>query len=93
MFKSFYRLSDAVGLSITSPQSSVFSWEIALKGKRKFLLAPVEEFWTKYETWPDKKYYEVINSDHMSKLYFDVEFPVKENLQKDGLQMAKKLIE
>ena len=93
MFKSFYRLSDAVGLSITSPQSSVFSWEIALKGKRKFLLAPVEEFWTKYETWPDKKYYEVINSDHMSKLYFDVEFPVKENLQKDGLQMAKKLLE
>ena len=91
MFESFFRLSDALR-SITSPQSSVFSWEIGLKGKRKFLLAPIDEFWVKYQTWPDKKYYEVIKSDYPSKLYFDLEFSVKHNPKKDGSEMCKMLL-
>ena len=93
--RSFFRLSEAL-IAKNSSQGSILSWEVGLNGKRKFLLTPsMEQFWEKYVTLSleEKKYYEVIEDNSPSKLYFDVEYKVNQNPHKDGGEMSIRLIQ
>lgn len=61
----------------------VWSFEIDNKGRRRFIAASYESFWRVYSRFirrgGDLHFYEVIRERHASKLYFDLEFQLKQN--------------
>ena len=93
--RTFFRQSDAVAFAASeTSEKFVFSFEVNLGGSRKYLVTNLDHFWSFYKNLPRSKrhYYEVIQSDKESKLYFDCEFDIRSNQQKDGHIMTRRLI-
>ena len=65
----------------------LFSFEVAAGGSRRYLVCPVEMFWTNYQEVTKKNYYEVICEKSPTKLYCDIEFDKQTNVDKDGHEM------
>ena len=72
---------------------SVFSFEVARNGERKFLVSSNDTVWEFYKDLKVKNYYEVIGENEPCKLYFDLEFLTELNPDKDGHRISQKLIE
>ena len=89
----FSKLMDAIEHSQTEEDLAVFSKEIALGGQRMFLVDSRLKFWEVYVKLPVKKHYEVILEGQPCKLYFDLEFEIKHNRNKDGSRMTQVLVE
>ena len=69
----------------------LFSFEVAAGGSRRYLVCPVEMFWTNYQEVTKKNYYEVICEKSPTKLYCDIEFDKQTNVDKDGHEMIEML--
>ena len=70
----------------------MFSREIGKGGERKFLVCSKETFWNFYKHLERKHYYEVIPTSKPCKLYFDLEFLIEHNPEKDGFLMTESLV-
>ena len=92
--RSYYRQNEALEEADSSSKFT-FSHEIEFGGKRKFLTSSLDDFWKWYMSKSEKnrKFYEVIPSQSHSKLYYDLEYQVRENEFKDGRKMLDVLIE
>ena len=71
----------------------IFSFQVALKGSRKYKVLTFQQFWDIYERLEPKYYYEVIRPHLKCKLFFDLEFEESQNYEKNGLAMVTRLIE
>ena len=72
---------------------SVFSFEVARNGERKFLVSSNDTVWEFYKDLKVKNYNQVIGGNEPCKLYFDLEFLTEFNPLKDGHRISQKLIE
>ena len=92
--KTFGKQSDAIRFSEKN-NLPVFSFEIDNHGRRRFMSCSLEDFWTFYSKMKSEQrvHYEVIVSQHRSKLYFDLEFLFELNSYKDGNRMTLTFIE
>lgn len=73
----------------------VFSRELTSDGKRRFIVASPNEFWRRYKAMPpgSRHYYEIIRQGRPCHLYFDLEYELEENSEKDGAAMVTYIIE
>ena len=69
----------------------LFSFEVSVGGSRRYIVCPVEVFWTKYQVVTKRNFYEVICNKVPSKLYCDLEFEKLNNEDKDGYEMTRSL--
>lgn len=91
--KVFPKLIDAITHSESESNLAIFSKEIGLGGQRHFLVCSREQFWEAYRNLPVKKHYEIVLPNKPCKLYFDLEFDIRYNKEKDGKVMTAELIE
>ena len=91
-FVVFNKLRRAIEFCKSTDGTFVFSWELNDRGCRRFLVSSKKSFWSRYKKDNDKNCYEVIISGSVSKLYFDLEYYISENQDKDGELMTKTLI-
>lgn len=91
--KVFPKLIDAITHSESESNLAIFSKEIGLGGKRHFLVCSREQFWEAYRKLSVKKHYEIILPNKPCKLYFDLEFDIRYNKERDGKVMTAELIE
>ena len=90
--KLCYQLEEALSISAVDNELAVFAKESGPGGKRHYLVASRSKFWSVYKTFQVKKYYEVIKMGTPCKLFFDLEFDILHNKNKDGSHMTEKLI-
>ena len=91
MSYNFKKQSEAIQFSKTSLDLRVFSKEISVKGSRIFFVSTVDRMWSWYRIANSRKHYEVI-SQRLSKLYFDLDYKMVDNGDKDGAEMTLALI-
>ena len=91
--KVFSKLNDAIRHSETGQDLVVFSKEIGLGGQRHFLVSTREHFWEIYRNLPLKNHYEIILPEKPCKLYFDLDYNLHLNKNKDGSRMTDALID
>ena len=89
----FYKQDQALEYRKSRDGLFVFSHEFDDKGRRRFLVSTIVDFWTHYGNSNNKHFYEVIPDSSQSKLYFDLEFSKPENEDKDGELMSRFLIQ
>jgi len=81
---------------LVPPPLKVFSFESGIDGRRRFLVASVEEFWLRYIKLAPivRHFYEVIREDTPVLLYFDLEFARNPhmNANVDGDQLVGLLL-
>ena len=90
-FKQSEAIEDALNSSEKVPKT-VFSFEIDLQGRRKFLVTSVRNFYCFYSKLNQRNYYEVIPDGSLSKLYFDLEYQRDFNSDRDGHLMTRLFI-
>ena len=90
--KLCYQLEEALSISAVDNELAVFAKESGPGGKRHYIVASRSKFWSVYKTFQVKKYYEVIKMGTPCKLFFDLEFDILHNKNKDGSHMTEKLI-
>lgn len=57
-----------------NPNYKVFSVEINSAGKRKFIVAHIDTFWSRYAQSKVRHFYEILREDTPVHLYFDIEY-------------------
>ncbi|XP_050548286.1 DNA-directed primase/polymerase protein-like [Daktulosphaira vitifoliae] len=90
-WKVFPRQHEAIKYaSIKANGCMTFTYEQST-GQRAFMVAHPETFWYYDSIRPFNKRhtYEIITENHPCKLYFDIEFEYKENLNSNGIQMLE----
>ncbi|KAL2550531.1 DNA-directed primase/polymerase protein [Forsythia ovata] len=72
----------------------VFSYQDHMNGQRRFLVSTYKEFWRRYKDMNPKfrHHYEVIQEGLPCHLYFDLEFNMRENPDKNGDEMVDLLL-
>lgn len=80
-----FDLVDNDAININS-SLSVFAREISADGKRRYLVTSTQEFWKRYKDMPPlhKLYYEIIREGCPCHMYFDLEYNMLDNPNKDG---------
>jgi DNA-directed primase/polymerase protein len=70
----------------TNSPLSVFARELSADGKRRFLVTTTQEFWKRYKDMspPHRLYYEIIREGCPCHMYFDLEYTILDNPNKDG---------
>ena len=89
----FLKLNDAIRYCENVSDLAVFSKEIGLGGQRHFLVSTRDQFWEIYQNLSVKKHYEVILPGKPCKLYFDLEYMLYLNKNKDGSKMTDALVD
>jgi hypothetical protein len=71
-----------------------FSLERHGDGRRSFVAASLEAFWSKYEALPadHRHHYELIRADTPCRLYYDLEFSTESNPDVDGVRAVDALV-
>ena len=71
-----------------------FSLERHGDGRRSFVAASLEAFWSKYEALPaeHRHHYELIRADTPCRLYYDLEFSTESNPEVDGVRAVDALV-
>ena len=88
----FYKLAEALSFAKSNDSLAIFSKQVGLKGEHIFIVGSKEDFWELYEHLSVKKHYEVIRKEDLCKLYFDLEFDIRRNGEKDGEQMTRQFV-
>ncbi|KVI07145.1 DNA primase, UL52/UL70 type, Herpesviridae [Cynara cardunculus var. scolymus] len=72
----------------------IFSYQDHASGQRRFLVSTYKEFWRRYKNMNAKfrHHYEVIEEGLPCHLYFDLEFNIRENAERNGDEMVDLLI-
>ncbi|KAL9999259.1 hypothetical protein Hdeb2414_s0494g00905131 [Helianthus debilis subsp. tardiflorus] len=72
----------------------IFSYQDHASGQRRFLVSTYKEFWRRYINMNSevRHHYEVIQEGLPCHLYYDLEFNVKENAEKNGDEMVDLLV-
>lgn len=91
--KVYYTLNEALNAALIDDKKVVFSKEIKRQGKRLFIVCTKNHFWQFYQQLADhdRKYYEII-TNCQTKLYFDIEYDMVVNKEKNGPELVEKLI-
>ena len=88
--KTYFKQSDAIEDAYNSNEpKNVFSFEIDLQGRRKYLVTTIENFYRFYSKMNTRNYYEVIPKQSFAKLYFDIEFKKDCNSDRNGYKMTR----
>ena len=71
-----------------------FSLERHGDGRRSFVAASLEAFWSKYEALPadHRHHYELIRADTPCRLYYYLEFSTESNPDVDGVRAVDALV-
>nr|XP_043617965.1 DNA-directed primase/polymerase protein [Erigeron canadensis] len=94
VWKTFPRQDEAMKYAKDHEGSRVFSYQDHASGQRRFLVSTYKEFWRRYKNMNSKfrHHYEVIQEGLPCHLYFDLEFNIKENAERNGDEMVDLLI-
>lgn len=94
VWATFPRQDEAMKYAKDHVGVHIFSYQNHASGQRRFLVSTYKEFWRRYKNMNSKfrHHYEVIQEGLPCHLYFDLEFNIKENADKNGDEMVDLLI-
>ncbi|PWA93033.1 DNA primase [Artemisia annua] len=94
IWATFPRQDEAMKYAKDHVGVRIFSYQDHVSGQRRFLVSTYKEFWRRYKNMNCKfrHHYEVIQEGMPCHLYFDLEFNIKENAEKNGDEMVDLLI-
>ncbi|KAI3762496.1 hypothetical protein L1987_52926 [Smallanthus sonchifolius] len=94
VWATFPRQDEAMKYLKDQKGAHIFSYQDHASGQRRFLVSTYKEFWRRYINMNSKfrHHYEVIQEGLPCHLYFDLEFNIKENVEKNGDEMVDLLI-
>ncbi|CAH1445525.1 unnamed protein product [Lactuca virosa] len=94
VWATFPRQDEAMKYAKDYEGVHIFSYQNHTSGQRRFLVSTYKEFWRRYKNMNSKfrHHYEVIQEGLPCHLYFDLEFNIKENTEKNGDEMVDLLI-
>lgn len=93
MTTAFWRLKEVEESLGDDYQHPIFSFQVSIRGGRKFTALSKDKLWSFYETLEPRYYYEVMRPNNRCKVYFDLEFETTQNEEKNGHDMVRSLIE
>ncbi|KAL2527356.1 DNA primase [Abeliophyllum distichum] len=93
-WSTFPRQDEAMKYAKECSNARVFSYQDHMNGQRRFLISTYKEFWRRYKDMNPKfrHHYEVIQEGLPCHLYFDLEFNMRENPDKNGDEMVDLLL-
>lgn len=94
-WKNFPRQQEALDYAQTKASYGCMSFTYEqINGQRYFMVAHPETFWYYDSRKPqnERHTYEIISENHPCKLYFDLEFIRKDNLESNGTKMLETFI-
>ena len=89
----YQTLAEAISSLSKDDTERVFCFQVNLAGAKKFQVMQLDQFWDMYQSLESKFYSEVILPNARAKLYFDLEFDMSLNAEKNGYEMVQKLVE
>ncbi|KAI7756664.1 hypothetical protein M8C21_033578 [Ambrosia artemisiifolia] len=94
LWATFPRQDEAIKYVKDHKGARIFSYQDHASGQRRFLVSTYKEFWRRYANMNSKfrHHYEVIQEGLPCHLYYDLEFNLKENAEKNGDEMVDLLI-
>ncbi|KAI3757674.1 hypothetical protein L6452_05217 [Arctium lappa] len=94
VWATFPRQDEAMKYAKDYAGVRIFSYQDHASGQRRFLVSTYKEFWQRYKNMNAKfrHHYEVIEEGLPCHLYFDLEFNIRENAEKNGDEMVDLLI-
>ncbi|KAL8233660.1 hypothetical protein R6Q59_019760 [Mikania micrantha] len=94
VWATFPRQDNAMKYLKDHKGAHIFSYQDHATGQRRFLVSTYKEFWRRYRNMNSKfrHHYEVIQEGLPCHLYYDLEFNIKENAEKNGDEMVDLLI-
>ncbi|XP_071712039.1 uncharacterized protein [Rutidosis leptorrhynchoides] len=94
VWATFPRQDEAMKFAKDKGDMRIFSYQDHTSGQRRFLVSTYKEFWRRYKNMSPKfrHHYEVIQEGLPCHLYFDLEFNIKENPERNGDEMVDLLI-
>ncbi|KAL5553940.1 hypothetical protein UlMin_041341 [Ulmus minor] len=94
VWATFPRQDEAMKYGKGLKNVHVFGYQDHFNGQRRFLVSTYKEFWKRYKIMNSKfrLHYEVIQEGLPCHLYFDLEFNIKDNVDRVGDEMADLLI-